>query len=683
MNRLLVQTAAFLLALGLPACKPPQGTGSAGGPVPPSPEPTLVFDTSAGAGFYDAPWPSDARRLPGGAPDLTRFPNPGARAFIERARELVHRDVRGASPTGAVYFRFDGPVNPVPEDPMRRLGADSPVLLVEIDRASPSFGRRHPCHVQVTAAKDRFRPEHLVQILPVPGLGLEEGTLHAAIVLRHLGHPGGPRLGRSAVLSDLLAGRTPPIPDGAAWAAALAPLASALPALSIAPDDVAAATVFRTGRPSDALFDQVRRVDSRPALAPVRPLSVRAGYPLYHALGGEWTPPEYQDGLPPFIEQGGRMRVDAAGNPVKVRDGLAPFSISVPRGKMPAGGFPLYFYVHGTGGTSTQVLDRGTRPSPSVPPPLGSGPAEWVAAKGWGACSTALPLAPERMGVLSVDGYIPYNFFNPVAMRDNLVQMVLDLVAFRDLVLALSIDPRLCPGTDASAAPDGRIRFDPRHVVVSGQSLGSYLSGMLAATLGGFEAAVLTGAGGSWVEFPFGPKDPVDLKLMLEHLVYLGDYVPLDRFHPVILLFDLALGPADNTHFVPLLLRRPRLATPPPHVLIVEGWDDHQVPTDLQRALVLASGADMAGPDVGPTSADRIAPILSWGGQRVRSYPLKGNVVAPGWGPRTAGMVRYTMDSVTNEGHFVIYQRPEPRKQLQTFLETLLRDGVPTIPSGE
>lgn len=58
------------------------------------------------------------------------------------------------------------------------------------------------------------------------------------------------------------------------------------------------------------------------------------------------------------------------------------------------------------------------------------------------------------------------------------------------------------------------MRFDPRLVVVGGQSLGSYLSGILAATVPDWKGAILTGAGGSWVEFGFGPKDPIDLTLL-------------------------------------------------------------------------------------------------------------------------------------------------------------------------
>ncbi|MBI4614751.1 MAG: hypothetical protein HY720_14160 [Planctomycetes bacterium] len=673
---------AALLALALFAgCKPPAPPPDAPqGPATGEPEPALVLALDGSGGFFDLPWPSDARRA-AGRPDLSRFPNPGRKKFVDRIRDLAMAETDGASPTGTIYFQFDRPVSGVPDDPMYVLRAESPIFVVDVDPASPSRGRRHPCHVRVTRSADRFRPAHLLQILPVPGLGLEEGRLYAAVVLRRLGHPGGPLLGQNRLLGEMLAGRPPAVPGGAAWTASLAPLVASLPSLGIRADEIAAATVWRTGRPSDRLFGAVRAVDALPALAPSGTLRVRGDYPSYRALLGDWAPPQYQEGVAPFVFGGGKMRTDSAGRPVKVSDGWAPFALAIPAGKMPARGFPLYFYIHGTGGASTQVLDRGVTTTLGVPPPPGTGPAMLAAGKGWASSSTGLPLAPERLGLLSADGYIPYNFFNPVAMRDNFFQMILELAQFRKMVLALAIEPSLCPGTDASASADGKIRFDPAHVVVSGQSLGSYLAGMLAATLGGFEGAVLTGAGGSWVEFAFGPKDPVDLQLLLENLLVPNERVPLDRWHPIVMAFDLAVGPSDNTHFVPYLLRNPRVG-PPPHLLVVEGYDDHQVPTGLQRALVLASGADMAGADPGPSAADQIAPVLPWGAQAVLPFPVRGNRLSPGVGPRTAVMVRHAADPVTNEGHFVVYQIESARNQVAGFLGTLLRDGIPTVGSG-
>jgi len=285
-------------------------------------------------------------------------------------------------------------------------------------------------------------------------------------------------------------------------------------------------------------------------------------------------------------------------------------------------------------------------------------------------------MSPGRIGLLSADGYAAYNVFYPAAMRDNFGQMVLEMVLFRRLLLALRIDPALCPGTDASASPDGKVGFDPELVVVGGQSLGSYLSGILASVVGGWKGAILTGAGGSWTEFAFGPKDPFDLSLVLQLLV-----VPpgetLDRWHPLVTAFDLAVGPADNIHYVRRVLRDPLPGRTSPHVLVIEGHADLQVPVGLQRALCLAMGADLAGGDPAPTPDEQVAPALPWGGLAVLPYPLGDNRVLPDGTRRTAVVVRYLPDF--REGHYVSVQRDEPKRQIREFVEALARGQAPMV----
>jgi pimeloyl-ACP methyl ester carboxylesterase len=300
--------------------------------------------------------------------------------------------------------------------------------------------------------------------------------------------------------------------------------------------------------------------------------------------------------------------------------------------------------------------------------------------RGWGASGVAGPITPERVGEAeSMGGFAMYAFFNPVAMRDNFFQAVLEHVLFRRLVLALRIDPSDCPGADASAAPDGLVRYDPDHQVVMGQSLGSYLAGMLAALDPGFDAAILTGAGGSWVEFPFGVETPVNLASLLSSAVRLPSVETLDRFHPVIAIFDLSCGPSDNTHYVDEILRRPRPGHEAPHVLVVEGDDDRFIGPDLQRALVSAVGVDLVGADVGPADRRIEDRVLLAGGRR-RDPPVRENVATP-LGPRTAGVVRWLPDA-EGAGHYVTFQIDGPQHQYACFLETLYETGIPTIVAG-
>lgn len=741
----LAATPLLLLSLTLapPLCAQDEGPIGAAGlvrrellgeDVHGAPGPRAVFDTdwepdsgrgwlgvvlrgpvrAADHNFFDLPFPLDARRHESGAPDLaglpvpmkTRWmPVPRPKTFLRRAWRLAEQETCGFSPSGGIYFRFDGPLAHPGEDPLLRARPDSPVLLIDIDPASPERLRRHPALVSITEAADSMRPAHLLQLLPVPGLDLRPGTRYAALVLRSLRSPQGVRLQAHPALTRLLAGQRPDGRRGAALQAAYAPLAAVLPELGLRPDDVAAATVFTTGDPAARLIKQVEYV-SRLAPPQIDRLERRPGVAseVFTALRGTYRVPQYQEGIAPYVIGGfvprwlsrlgigsatigrvlgdGSQRLDRDGLPVQVRTAKTEFQLSIPRGKMPRDGFPLYFYVHGTGGSPREAIDRGRKSTKDQQLPPGLGYARLVGQEGWATACVATGFSPDRIGWRAADGYLAYNFLNPVAMRDNFLQMVLELVHFRNLVLQLTIDPALCPGTDASAAPDGRVRFDPRLVVVSGQSLGSYLTGILAATLPGWQGAILTGAGGSWIEFPFGPKDPMDMSKVLSNLC-LPRGEQLDRFHPLITVFDTALGAADNAHYWRHVLREPLPGHVAPHVLVIEGEEDLQVALNTQRALVLGMGVDLVGPDAGADAAHQLAPVLPWAGLRQLPYPVRGNRTLADGSVRTAAVVRYPADSVQLDGHYVTFQLLEPQRQVVEFLRGIRRGEVPTLVDGK
>ena len=642
--------------------------------------PGAVIDPSGD--FFAWPWPNDARRDAAGHPDLSKLPNPRNKTFIADLYALAGGDSSGFSPTGVIYQAFDGPINAPADDALASRQAGYPVLLVGLDPATPEYAQRQPIRVKVTAQADTIRPAHLLQALPLPGRNLRPNTTFALIVLRELGAPGTAYLAQDPVTTALLAGREPTIPQGAALARATAPLLSALPDLGIHPQDIACATVFTTGDPTATLVRQAAWAEQQPAPALATPLAQRDVYAEFTALSGAVELPEYQQGTSPYIaigtfSTGGRQAQDAAGNPLRQRTSRAPFQISVPKGRMPAQGWPLYLYCHGTGGKASQAIDRGRTATATGTPAPGSGIASYVAPEGYATACVAGPFSPDRIGILAGDGYLAYNFLNPVAMRDNFLQMILEQVHFRRLLLELRIDPALCPGTDASASPDGKVRFDPGTLVVGGQSLGSYLAGMLAAVTPGWKGAVLTGAGGSWVEFSFGPKVPVDLQLVVELLgVPLGE--KLDRWHPLIMAFDLGVGPADNTHYHRYVLREPLPGHSPPHVFTIEGYKDLQVSTGLQRALVQAIGLDFVDQDPGPSAEFQLLPILPVADLAHLAYPVGGNRTLPNGEQRTAVVVRYPEDGI-REGHYVSFQLDAPKAQVRDFIRQIRAGQVPQI----
>lgn len=684
---LAVAVAAFLGWRTPPASGPRPPRWQAEGFVPQAPAPSTArprapLDPNTGpcmrldpaGGFFAWPFPSDARRLANGAPDYHGLPNPCAEGFIEATYRLAE-EAPGFVPSGCIGLPFDGPVGPVPGDPLRSLAEDR-LLLVDIDPGSPQCLRRYPYFARVTAHADSFRPAHLLQVLPVPGCSLVPGRLHAVVVLRSLGGPGCRFLGQHPALAKLLAGEVPDIPRGRELAASFAPLPAALDALGIHPRDVAAATVFTPGDPTAELRRWASLVARGP---PARVLRLRAdrGGKGFAVVSGVVRLPRFQEGDPPYLLDGGRIVVGADGAPRVQAFDEAPFCLSLPQGAMPPAGHPLYLYCHGTGGRERQAIDRGPFAAADAPPPPGSGLAAWVAPAGIATACVAGPFSPSRLGLWAGGGLTAYDFFNPITLRDNFRQMVLEQLLFLRAVLDLRIDPALCPGVDASASPDDRVRFDPSRVIVGGQSLGSYVAGMLAAVDGHASGWVLSGAGGSWIEFALGPKDPLDLRRLVE-FVSLPFGERLDRFHPLLSAFAAAAAAGDNTHYLPLILRRPPPGRVPPHVLVIEGAHDLQVPAALQRAAVLALGVDFAGPEPGRSRSDSIAWALPLGERRWLPLPAGGNLRSTGGVRRTAVALRYPEDGIRH-GHYVAFQRAEARQAIVEFAQAIARGEVPRL----
>lgn len=643
--------------------------------------PTLVFEPTADltdpVRFWDAPWPADARTLPSGAPDVRGLPNPFGVSFVDIAKRSVTDDVAargpGFSPLPVVSFRFDRPMRPLRIVPLSTASSSSGIQLVDLTPGR--VGQRVIVEAQVTPKRDTLRPEALLQLAPLTGLSLLPGTW-AAIVRRDVDGDGIADLDVNPALQAVIDG----VHRDVTWTRSFQPLRDRLPELGLLSSDIVAATVFTVGDPtarSVALIQQAR------SDAPPKLVSLTRGRPeindkgLVIELHGRVEQPQHQSGEPPHFSETGIFVVDAAGRLQTTRVEEAPFLLTLPPTKMPKEGFPLFLYVHGTGGDQWQAIDRGRRERPGMTSlEKGTGLATWVAEDGVATACIAGPYSPERIGDRALDGYGAYVFMNPPAMRDNFAQMLIEHARFLRLLETLEVDAALAPEVDASASPDGKIRFNPKLFLVGGHSLGSYLSGMLAGALDEFPGVVLSGAGGTWVEFAFGPKDPVDLQGLVE-TVSLPPGEDLDRFHPLIDIFQTGVAGADNTFFTRHILKHPR-GRRAPHVLVLQGHPDAQVPTGLQRALVRSVGVDFTGIDTGARSIDRLLPGLHSVGRAALPGPVSDNVMVPGVGPRTGVVVRYPEDGRL-DGHNVLFQRDDTRATFVRFVRDVVQGRSPRV----
>jgi hypothetical protein len=409
-------------------------------------EAALAFDLDADladtAHFYDLPYPSDLRLNAANAPDLRGFPfAANARAVVSGLLEVAQQ--RPRFPVIPVaYFRFTAPLAPQMEATVHPATGAAPVMIVDVDPMSPDRGARVPT-VAATLAEDPYTPANVLAVAARPGFVLRAGRRYAVVVMRSLHDAQGRPLARSAAFEALKAATAPAGARAMAAHALYAPLWETLRTAGVSVDDVAAATVFTTG---DVVADTAALGDRVVAAHDVTFENLRVAEgdsatrtPRYCQLTATVVMPQFQRGAPPFDTEG-LFDLDATGTPrpqtyaQQPNYARVPVVLTLPRRAMPAEGFPLAVYFHGSGGRADSVMHRGTWAPQSAthPCPMGStdtwnnttgcftqyeGPAHVLAARGIAAAGSALPVNPERLPGAGETAYL--NLTNLQAFRDT------------------------------------------------------------------------------------------------------------------------------------------------------------------------------------------------------------------------------------------------------------------------
>ncbi len=623
--------------------------------------------------FFDFPYPSDLRLTAQGTPDLSGLPNPNQLDLLANlaAAAMQHP---GFPMTPVAWFRFDAPL--APRDPSQVIPADaqSPLLLVDVDPDSPARGALVPL-IALTLEPDPYTPPDVLAIAPRPGFVLAPETTYALVVRRSLNDAQGQPLGQPDALAALLHGHAPAGPRGQAAAALYAPLRDALALLDLAPADVAAATVFTTGDPVRRLAELSEGVlaahDVDLADLALDP-DDGADHERFCELHGTLTLPQFQRGVAPFDSEG-LFELDAQGAPIVQRSETIPVVVTVPRAPMPAGGYPLVLYFHGSGGLATQVVDRGPDDAQGNET-KGLGPAHVLAQHGFGTAGSAHPVNPERVPGASAIAYL--NFANLAAFRDTFRQGVIEQRLYLEALLRLQIPPAALAGCDGPTLPEGedafRFRADP--VVAMGQSMGGMYTNLVGAVEPRLEALVPTGAGGYWSHFAI-VTDLLDIPPLLS--LMLGTEAPLSLFHPVLHTLQTAWEDAEPMVFMPRLARRPLPGHPVRPVYEPVGKDDSYFPTPLFDAMALAYGHQQAGDTVWPSMQQALALA---GLDGLQPYPVSQNLTSLDDAPYTGVVVQYEGDG-KNDPHDIFTDLEEVRYQYGCFFASFLRDGVAIVPA--
>jgi len=635
---------------------------------------TLVFDPDADVTtaehFYDLPFPSDVRTTPGGAPDWTGFPRPSSHNLDGLLARAAQR--KGHSVVTTAYFRLDGSLHPLDGKTPMPGSTQSPVLLVDVHS-----GVLYPT-VAETLGNERspsiYLPHPLLAVAPAPGVVLPAKRTFAYVVRRELGGSGHP-LAVDARFATLARGLNPGGTRGAATLRSLTPLWAALDALHVDRASIAGATVFGT---DDQVAELGALTDATTARysTEITPRGVE-GIPTsrYCPIGASAKAmPQFRRGAAPFDTEG-QFQTDAGGDPIQQGAQNVPLTISIPSTPMPPGGYPVVLYLHGSGGTSRQALDRGPT-GPDGQPVAGRGPAWVYARKGIAVIGVALPLNPERAPGASSHAYLPLG--NLAAYPDHFRQGAIEL---RLLVKALhglrvnSVAP--CSGP---TVPTGGIKFDAENVYLHGQSHGSAFAYMVGALEPKINGAILSGAGGDWplvatlvkVGGIFSTKE-------LLGQFFLSSPDLSGRLHPALALISAAWEVSEPLVYAPRLAERPLPGRAARSFFLPVGAGDSDFPEPVYDAMALALGARQAVID-GPVWPSMQASLAMENHGGTLHLPTAATFASPGGA--FAGYVEQWPRQPNSDGpkQHSIFSEVEPLKhQIACFVSTLHTRGTPTL----
>ncbi|MDQ3037330.1 MAG: hypothetical protein M3Y87_33355, partial [Myxococcota bacterium] len=453
----------------------------------------------------------------------------------------------------------------------------------------------------------------------------------------------------------------------------------ALGTLGIAPERIVGMTTFRTGDPLAVMRRAVETTDVRFAPA----LTAREVFDTYCVFEGSVPMPVFQQGEPPYSTEGGGWALDSTGTPVLQHEEDARLWITVPRGEMPAAGFPTTMLVRTGAGGDRPLVDRGVRDASGEPIAPGSGPALELARVGFAGVSVEGPHGGSRNTSGSDEQFLVFNIQNPIALRDNLRQSALELVLLARALESVSLDASSCTGL-TTAAGDGLVRFDTSRLALMGHSMGASIAPLAAAFEPRFGALILSGAGGSWIENVVHKEQPIATRPAAEAMLrYTAIRRTLTVDDPALGLLQWAGESADAQVYARLLVDAPELGGAR-HVLMFQGIVDHYILPPIANALSLSLAVDLAGPGLDATTAalDAYTPLEALLPLRARAaigLPASGNFATDA-GPRVTAVVTQHPEDGVEDGHEAMFQTDAPKAQYRCFLRTFGRGEMPIVP---
>ncbi|HEY3664465.1 MAG TPA: hypothetical protein VGL19_00645, partial [Polyangiaceae bacterium] len=355
--------------------------------------------------------------------------------------------------------------------------------------------------------------------------------------------------------------------------------------------------------------------------------------------------PIFQKGFPkgePYLTpaDGGEIQLSAAAPREDVCLGL-----TIPKGKtMPAAGWPVVIFAHGTGGSFRSHMADST--------------------------AGALSKSPTPFAVIGIDqvehgprrgksndspNNLFFNFNNPSAARGNPLQGAADQLSLLRLESAFDL-------TAAQTGGDA-IKLDPASIAFFGHSQGSTEGSLAMPYADGVKAVVLSGNGASLKFALLNKTSPVNIASALPYVLQDPSLVgtsAVPEMHPVLSLLQQWIDPADPLNFARVITRSPQANHDPKNVFQTYGLGDSYAPPITLREYAIAGQLDLVAADPSAATPDMINQA------KAQASGVSGNV--------TLSTKKYTLGvreygpPAKDDGHFVAFDVPSANADAVRFL---------------
>jgi hypothetical protein len=223
-------------------------------------------------------------------------------------------------------------------------------------------------------------------------------------------------------------------------------------------------------------------------------------------------------------------------------------------------------------------------------------------------------------------------------------------------------------------------------MALMGHSMGSTISPLVMAAEPMYRALVMSGAGASWIENVIWKQQPLPILPAVDLLLRYDDLDPpriVTEQDPVLTLLQWAVEPGDPLVYTRSIVQEPLDGAPPRPVLMEQGIVDHYIMPPIANATSLSLGLDFAGTPLDASSAELIADgtptlesVLRYSGRRQLMPPVAGN-----WAPGlTAVVIQHPSDGI-EDGHEMVFQTSEPKREYRCFLQTWVAGQTPLLPA--